>query len=367
MIQLNAVSVSTLTHLFGRDMKERRRGRILMVSSVCGAVSGIASVAVYSATKAFENSFGISLAKEMEPYGVGVTILVPGAVRDTEFRSRSKAKQALCWNIPFYTKAPPFVAETGVRAMLRGDLLNTPGVMNRIFLQVMKPIMPMRLHNLVAEIVWNPLRWPFGSEEEEKPKTGPAVSTFVSPNARALWYNSNIRPPPRLLQLMSEKEKEETDQKQPSTEDQKQPYPTKPEQVVERSTDSTMDAQDNTTKSEPELAIQGPPKSESSTQTISHQSPPKSDSKPASQSPQTGESSPQLVRPTPSKKTKPSEVSISKLKQQTLSRRKPLQADRGGLSSETTAMQWKGLSLEETLNIPQPLSLERTRDPLSTR
>jgi short chain dehydrogenase len=161
MIQVNTVAVTSLTHLFGRDMKERRRGRILLVSSVCGAVSGIATVAVYAATKAFENSFGVAIGKELEPFGVGVTCLIPGAVRGTEFRSRSNSHEALCWKIPFYSKTPPAVAECGVRAMLRGDTEVMPGVLNRMFVKVLKPILPQRLHNLLAEIMWNPLNLPF--------------------------------------------------------------------------------------------------------------------------------------------------------------------------------------------------------------
>jgi hypothetical protein len=161
MIQVNAVSVTALTHLFGTDMKERRRGRILLVSSICGAVSGIATVAVYAATKAFENSFGAAIGKELEPYGVGVTCLIPGAVRGTEFRSRSNAHDALCWKIPFYSKTPSAVAECGVRALLCGDTEVTPGVLNRLFLKVVKPVLPQRLHNLVAEIMWNPLQLSF--------------------------------------------------------------------------------------------------------------------------------------------------------------------------------------------------------------
>ena len=161
MIQVNTMAVTSLSHLFGRDMKERRRGRILLVSSICGAVSGIATVAVYAATKAYENSFGAGLGKELEPYGIGVTSLMPGAVRGTEFRSRSNSQEALCWKLPFYSKSAPSVAESGVRALLQGDTEVTPGVLNRLFLKVIKPILPQRMHNLLAEIMWNPIQWPF--------------------------------------------------------------------------------------------------------------------------------------------------------------------------------------------------------------
>jgi short-subunit dehydrogenase len=161
MIQLNVAAVSTLAHLYGKDMKDRRRGRILMVSSICGAIAGIPSVAVYSATKAFEKTLSISMAKELEEFGVGVTCLLPGAVSDTDFRKQNNAHDALCWKIPYYPTAPSHVAEVGVRAMLMGDSEVTPGLMNRAFLKVLMPIVPQRLHNWVAEIMWNPLNLPF--------------------------------------------------------------------------------------------------------------------------------------------------------------------------------------------------------------
>ena len=56
MITLNVHAVSSLSHRFGKDMKERRRGRIMIVSSLSSMAVGIKSVAVYSATKAFERA-----------------------------------------------------------------------------------------------------------------------------------------------------------------------------------------------------------------------------------------------------------------------------------------------------------------------
>jgi short-subunit dehydrogenase len=158
IVQVNTRSLLALTHLFGRDMRDQRRGRVLLVSSVCGAVSGIASVAVYSATKAFANSFGIALAREMEPFGVGVTCLLPGAVQGTDFRAQ--APEALCWKLPFYSKSAAAVAEAGVRAMLHGEVEVTPGIMNRLYLKVTKPMSPQRLHNLLAEVMWKPIAVP---------------------------------------------------------------------------------------------------------------------------------------------------------------------------------------------------------------
>ena len=235
MIQVNTMAVTSLTHLFGRDMIERRRGRILLVSSICGAVSGIATVAVYAATKAYENSFGAALGKELEPYGIGVTCLMPGAVRGTEFRSRSNSQDALCWKIPFYSKSAPSVAESGIRAMLRGDTEVTPGILNRVFLKVMKPMFPQRMHNLIAEIMWNPLQLPFQSrtnkkspahalEMHEQPIQNSNSSTVGAPTEirqpiiiRPQQFWSNL-PSPRVLQI-EEPVQEQNETIQAMTED----------------------------------------------------------------------------------------------------------------------------------------------------
>lgn len=203
MVGLNVMAVSTLTHLYGKDMKTRRRGRILIVSSICGAVEGIPTVAVYSATKAFEKTLGISLAKEMERYGVGVTTLLPGAVKDTDFKSRSNSDKALCWRIPSYPKSPPQVAEMGVRALLRGDQEITPGIWNRVFLKVMKPALPQRLHNFIAEVMWNPI--PRLRKRQEAAESTVSI-TYEIPkadkmNAIAPNRSYNLPNPPTLLQL----------------------------------------------------------------------------------------------------------------------------------------------------------------------
>ena len=220
MVQLNTVAPAMLTHLYGRDMKKRKRGRILMISSVCGAVAGIPSVALYSATKAFENSLAIGLAKEMEESGVGITCMMPGAVRDTNFRSGSKTDKALCWKIPFYPKRPHSIAEMGVRSMLRGDSEVTPGWLNRLFIKVVKPVLPQRLHNLVAEIMWNPLRLPFGRTQDERDaslQTEREVPTQPppAPHQSLRPPQFNYRLPPRLLEtdyVESEDEFEDEDE-----------------------------------------------------------------------------------------------------------------------------------------------------------
>jgi uncharacterized protein len=157
ILQVNAISVATLSHLYGSDMKKRRRGRILMVSSVVGVSYAAPTVGAYAATKAFEKVLGLSMAKELEVYGVGVTCLLPGAVGDSHFRKNSGSSRALCWNIPFYVKSCEHVADQGVRALLQGDLEVIPGWQNRAFAKILLPILPHRAITIIVETAWNPL------------------------------------------------------------------------------------------------------------------------------------------------------------------------------------------------------------------
>ena len=196
-----------------------------MISSVSGSVSGIPSVALYSATKAFENSLAVGLAKEMEASGVGITCMMPGAVRGTDFQSGSRTDDALCWKIPFYAKSPHSIAEMGVRSMLRGDSEVTPGYLNRIFIKVVKPVLPQRLHNLVAEMVWNPLRLPFRRPKDERDRAQAPEREILTPPPPAPHQSLrppqfNYRFPPRLLETedvetddMFEDDDEEFEQK----------------------------------------------------------------------------------------------------------------------------------------------------------
>jgi len=210
MIQINAVSTATLAHLYGREMKKRRHGRILNVSSVCGSVDGIPTVAMYSATKAFQTSLSKALAIEMEPYGVGVTCLMPGAVKGTAFGDRSNSADALCWKVPLYAKTPQAVAQTGVKAMLRGEAEVTPGWQNRAFIRVLKPVIPTRLHSLLAETMWNPLQNPFRkatpsfeSTEEDDLFDDSRVVTHKEQLFQSLPHSSENQPS-RILHLEDE-------------------------------------------------------------------------------------------------------------------------------------------------------------------
>ena len=83
MLNLNVRAPALLTREYGPAMRARRRGGIVMVSSVTG-FAGTPLWALYSATKGFDLLFGEALAAELRGDGVDVLALAPGTTR-TEF------------------------------------------------------------------------------------------------------------------------------------------------------------------------------------------------------------------------------------------------------------------------------------------
>lgn len=88
MIQLNVVSLVHLTKLVLPDMQARDHGRIMFTSSVAATMPG-PWLAVYSATKAFVQSFAEALREEFKGSGIIITALQPGPT-DTDFFVRAE-------------------------------------------------------------------------------------------------------------------------------------------------------------------------------------------------------------------------------------------------------------------------------------
>lgn len=79
MLQLNNVALMMLTHHLGRKLAARKRGGIILMSSIV-AFQGVPYSAHYSATKAYVQSLGEALYHELKPYNVDVLAAAPGPV-----------------------------------------------------------------------------------------------------------------------------------------------------------------------------------------------------------------------------------------------------------------------------------------------
>ncbi len=128
LLQLHVITPSVLCALFGREMRERGHGRILVVSSI-SAWRDFPGIALYGASKRYLRGFARSLRSEMSVHGVSVTCLAPGPVATGLYGLDSTAVRR-GQRLGLFM-SPERVAEAGVRALLRGDAECVPGLLNR--------------------------------------------------------------------------------------------------------------------------------------------------------------------------------------------------------------------------------------------
>ena len=117
VIDTNITGTLYLIQKIGRDMRERKAGKILITGSIAGFTPG-AFQAVYHGTKAFIDSFSFALRNELKDSGVTVTCLMPGAT-ETEFFDRAGLEDTKVGQAK--KDSPAEVAEAGFKAMMKGD------------------------------------------------------------------------------------------------------------------------------------------------------------------------------------------------------------------------------------------------------
>jgi len=117
VVDTNITGTIYLAQKVGRDMRARRRGRILFTGSIAGFMPGTYQ-AVYNGTKAFIDSFSFALRAELKDTGVTVTCLMPGAT-ETDFFERADLMDTKIGQSK--KDDPADVARVGFDAMMRGD------------------------------------------------------------------------------------------------------------------------------------------------------------------------------------------------------------------------------------------------------
>ena len=117
IINLHTYTPAMLCYLFGKDMRERRKGYILNVCSVTDKMAA-QRLGTYGGTKAFLSHFTRALHIELHPYGVHVTNVRPGAVDTGLYKlspSLTKIGKALGIVV-----SPEKLARRGLKALFKG-------------------------------------------------------------------------------------------------------------------------------------------------------------------------------------------------------------------------------------------------------
>ena len=129
-----------LSHSIGRQMSRRRRGGIVLVSSLSG-LQGTAMVAAYAATKAFDLVLGEGLWEELRHEGVDVLSVCLGPTRTPGWeRSRPRLGGLLAPRV----MEPEAVVDETLAALGRGPSAVMGGI-NRVTAQVTRRLLPRRL------------------------------------------------------------------------------------------------------------------------------------------------------------------------------------------------------------------------------
>ena len=134
IVQLNIVSLLTLTRLFLDDMVAKSSGKILNLASVVSKTPA-PEFSVYAASKAFVLSFSEALAKELENTGVTVTALLPGRT-DTAFFEQADMTETKEYQ-DHSLADPAQVAKDGYEAMMSGESRVISGVQNKLMVGMM--------------------------------------------------------------------------------------------------------------------------------------------------------------------------------------------------------------------------------------
>ncbi|WP_017317023.1 SDR family NAD(P)-dependent oxidoreductase [Mastigocladopsis repens] len=141
MVQLNILALVDLTHKFLPQMRQRRSGSIINVSSLT-AFQPMPYISLYAASKAFIVSFSQALWAENRQYGVRVLVTCPGPV-ETNFFTEANFPPALAAKTNKISTSEQVVRES-LKALERGDSIVVIGGFSTHFISRLSRFVPRR-------------------------------------------------------------------------------------------------------------------------------------------------------------------------------------------------------------------------------
>ncbi|MDQ3021059.1 MAG: SDR family oxidoreductase [Bacteroidota bacterium] len=137
MIQLNVTSLVALTKFFLNDMIKINSGKIMNVASTAAFQPG-PMMAIYYATKSFVLSFSEAIDEELSDTKISVTAFCPGPTK-TEFQVRAGIKNTKLVNKGFSSMmSAEEAARAGYHGLMKGKRIVIPGLMNKVFPQLIR-------------------------------------------------------------------------------------------------------------------------------------------------------------------------------------------------------------------------------------
>jgi short-subunit dehydrogenase len=139
-IHTNTFTPLKLTYLIAQQMLERKRGGIVLMSSL-SAFQGSAYISTYSATKAFNIVLAEGLWEEWREKGVDVLVCVSGAVRTPNYAASEPEPTG---GLGDRTMHPEHVVQEALHALGKQPYV-IPGRVNRLASFVMRYLLPRKV------------------------------------------------------------------------------------------------------------------------------------------------------------------------------------------------------------------------------
>ncbi|WP_034059905.1 SDR family NAD(P)-dependent oxidoreductase [Lacinutrix jangbogonensis] len=149
MLNLHIITITHLTKLVLQGMIKQNQGKVLNVSSIAAFQPG-PMMALYYASKSYLLSFSEAIANELKDTGVSVTVLCPGPTKTCfqEVVSSTSSENKIGFNMA----CPKAVAAYGYKAMLKGQVVAIPGVLNKILANLPRFLTRNRTTSIVRKI-----------------------------------------------------------------------------------------------------------------------------------------------------------------------------------------------------------------------
>jgi len=162
MIHLNIYILSAVTNLFLPMLSRQPRAYILNVSSTA-AYFNIPQKIVYSATKAYVNTFTSSLRIELKGSNISVSLLCPGG--STHRVDQVVEKRLNNYFTSLVHETPQAIAKGGIDGMLKSKKLILPGFASKVYMIVSK-VTPAFIRDRITNKLFTP---PAGEKLYTKP------------------------------------------------------------------------------------------------------------------------------------------------------------------------------------------------------
>ena len=148
---LHQYTPAALCRLFGRDMMNKKHGYILNISSI-SAVMPYPGISLYGPGKTFIRAFSKALRYEMQPEGVHVCCVLPGAT-ETALYDPERVNLPLARRLGVM-HSPEFVARKAVEAALAGRAECIPGLLNKITVVILPWIPAFVIRLIYRNTAW---------------------------------------------------------------------------------------------------------------------------------------------------------------------------------------------------------------------